>query len=77
LQIDHVRQHTWPSAWSPQWNLGKDVHHSTVGIIGLGRIGEKIAKRLRGFDCKILYDGPFLFVLEKMAFLFLHALDRP
>lgn len=36
---------------------GRDVHHSTVGIVGLGRIGLAVAKRLRGFDCKILYSG--------------------
>lgn len=36
---------------------GRDVHHSTVGIVGLGRIGLAVAKRLRGFDCKILYTG--------------------
>jgi lactate dehydrogenase-like 2-hydroxyacid dehydrogenase len=36
---------------------GKDLHHSTVGIVGLGRIGLAVAKRLRGFECKILYSG--------------------
>ena len=36
---------------------GTDVHGSTVGIVGLGRIGLAVAKRLRGFDCKILYSG--------------------
>ncbi len=40
------------------WMCGKDVHHSTVGIIGLGRIGSAVAKRLRAFDCKILYCDP-------------------
>lgn len=41
--------------WQPLWMCGVDVHHSTVGIIGLGRIGFAVAKRLRAFDCKILY----------------------
>jgi glyoxylate/hydroxypyruvate reductase len=36
---------------------GTDVHHKHVGIIGLGRIGEAIARRFRGFDCSISYTG--------------------
>jgi len=36
--------------------LGKDVHHSTLGIIGMGRIGENVAKRAKlGFDMDVLY----------------------
>lgn len=36
--------------------FGKDVHHSTLGIIGMGRIGEDVAKRARyGFDMDVLY----------------------
>jgi lactate dehydrogenase-like 2-hydroxyacid dehydrogenase len=37
--------------------LGRDVHHATLGIFGLGRIGQAIAKRARGFDMKILYHS--------------------
>jgi glyoxylate/hydroxypyruvate/2-ketogluconate reductase len=35
--------------------LGRDLHHATVGIAGFGRIGQAIAKRLRGFDTTTLY----------------------
>ena len=35
--------------------LGVDLHHATVGICGFGRIGQVIARRLRGFDPNILY----------------------
>lgn len=36
--------------------FGKDVHHSTLGIIGMGRIGEDVAKRaIYGFDMDVLY----------------------
>jgi glyoxylate reductase len=35
--------------------LGQDVHHSTFGIIGLGRIGTEVAKRAKGFDTKVIY----------------------
>jgi len=41
--------------WSPMLFLGSDVHHSTLGIVGLGRIGQAIAKRARGFEMRILY----------------------
>ena len=37
--------------------LGHDVHHATLGIFGLGRIGQAIAKRARGFDMQILYHS--------------------
>jgi lactate dehydrogenase-like 2-hydroxyacid dehydrogenase len=47
---------------SSQWNgwklmefLGSDVHHKTLGICGLGRIGQRVARRARGFDMQILY----------------------
>lgn len=36
---------------------GSDVHHSTVGIVGFGRIGEALATRLLGFQCNLLYSG--------------------
>jgi lactate dehydrogenase-like 2-hydroxyacid dehydrogenase len=35
--------------------LGYDVHHKVLGICGLGRIGQRVAKRAKGFDMKILY----------------------
>lgn len=37
--------------------FGKDVHHSTLGIIGFGRIGETVAKRAKGFDMDIIYHN--------------------
>lgn len=37
-------------------HYGLDVHHKTIGIIGMGRIGEKIAQRAHfGFDMDVLY----------------------
>lgn len=36
--------------------FGKDVHHATLGIIGMGRIGQDVAKRaIYGFDMNVLY----------------------
>lgn len=38
--------------------FGLDVHHATLGIIGMGRIGEAIAKRARfGFDMEVIYSN--------------------
>lgn len=37
------------------WKTGQLVSGRTVGIVGLGSIGRGVAKRLAGFDCRILY----------------------
>eukprot|EP00177_Eucheuma_denticulatum_P003513 GFKZ01006352.1.p1 GENE.GFKZ01006352.1~~GFKZ01006352.1.p1 ORF type:complete len:406 (+),score=39.95 GFKZ01006352.1:539-1756(+) len=47
---------TW-GTWSPNGMCGPDVHGAVVGIIGLGRIGAAVARRLRAFNCSILYSG--------------------
>jgi glyoxylate reductase len=44
--------------WAPNDFLGRDVHGSTLGIVGLGRIGQAVARRARGFSMKLLYSGP-------------------
>jgi glyoxylate reductase len=49
-----VRAGKWKT-WGLMILLGQDVHHATLGIIGLGRIGAEVAKRGRGFDMKVLY----------------------
>jgi glyoxylate/hydroxypyruvate reductase len=51
-----VKEGGWHS-WNPLWLAGKDVHGSTVGVFGMGRIGQAIARRLKGFGCRILYTG--------------------
>jgi phosphonate dehydrogenase len=40
--------------WRPIF-YGHGLEHSTVGILGMGAIGQAVAKRLRGFDCRTLY----------------------
>jgi lactate dehydrogenase-like 2-hydroxyacid dehydrogenase len=35
--------------------LGADLHHATLGLIGMGRIGRTVAKRAFGFDMRVLY----------------------
>lgn len=41
--------------YDPSYMLGREVHGSTLGIIGLGRIGEQVARRARGFNMTVLY----------------------
>ncbi|MBU3609226.1 D-glycerate dehydrogenase [Polynucleobacter wuianus] len=52
-----VRAGHWDK-WSIVNNpLGMDLHHSTIGIIGMGRIGQGIAKRALGFGMKVIYHN--------------------
>ncbi|PID06411.1 MULTISPECIES: D-glycerate dehydrogenase [unclassified Sporosarcina] len=51
----YVKRGLWKGLLPNEW-YGVDVHHKTLGIIGMGRIGSAIAKRARfGFDMDILY----------------------
>ena len=43
--------------YDPTYLLGREVHGSTLGIFGLGRIGEQVAKRARAFDMTVLYHN--------------------
>ena len=52
-----VRNGHWDK-WSIVNNpLGMDLHHSTIGIIGMGRIGQGIAKRALGFGMNVIYHN--------------------
>lgn len=52
-----IRNGQWDK-WSIVHNpLGMDLHHSTLGIIGMGRIGQGIAKRALGFGMKVMYHN--------------------
>jgi glyoxylate reductase len=52
----YVRDGMWKVGWHPTMLQGRDVYGSTLGIIGLGRIGEAIARRAKGFQMKVLYS---------------------
>lgn len=55
--FDLVRNDQW-GEWRPDLLLGQDVHASTIGIIGMGRIGAAVARRAAGFGMTIVYSGP-------------------
>jgi len=53
----YVRAGDWKIAFGVQYFLGQDIHHATLGIIGMGRIGQAIARRASGFDMRVLYNN--------------------
>lgn len=44
--------------WSPMLLAGQDVHHATLGLVGLGRIGSAVARRAKGFEMRVIYYDP-------------------
>jgi glyoxylate reductase len=51
-----VRSGAWLT-WEPDWLLGHDVHGTTLGIIGRGRIGRAMARRAAGFDMEVVHSS--------------------
>jgi glyoxylate reductase len=56
--VDYVRAGRWKT-WGPMLLMGADIHHATLGLVGLGRIGVEMAKRAAGFDMHVLYYDVF------------------
>ena len=50
----YVRAGQWKT-WGPLLLLGPDVHGSTLGVVGFGRIGQAVARRAAGFGMTIVY----------------------
>ena len=64
--------------WEPGLMLGRDLHGATVGIVGHGRIGQAVGRRLEGFGCTVLANtregGVSLGeLLERSDFVTLHC----
>lgn len=53
---NEIRKGNWTS-WAPMRFTGMDVGGATLGIIGMGRIGEAVARRAKGFDMQVLYHN--------------------
>ena len=51
-----LRSGEW-AGWSPTWMLGHRVSGKRLGIVGMGRIGQAVARRARGFDMTIHYHN--------------------
>jgi gluconate 2-dehydrogenase len=58
VESEHfLRDHQWKQ-WRFDLMAGHDVHGSTLGIIGMGRIGQAVARRAsKGFDMKVIYHN--------------------
>jgi glyoxylate reductase len=54
--IDSVREGDWLT-WEPGRYLGQAVAGATLGIVGLGRIGQAVARRALGFEMSVVYTG--------------------
>lgn len=52
----YLRAGQW-TGWKLKQFLGTDVHHATLGILGMGRVGQAVARRARGFDMTVLYHN--------------------
>ncbi len=49
-----IRAGEWTGSW-PDGSLAEELSSSTLGIIGLGRIGQAVARRAQGFELRVLY----------------------
>jgi glyoxylate reductase len=72
-----VRAGEW-ATWEPGLMLGRDLHGATVGIVGFGRIGQAVGRRLEGFGCELLTTSrrggvPLEELLERSDFVTLHC----
>jgi glyoxylate reductase len=53
---EYVKGGKW-EGWSPYLLAGHDVYSKTIGIVGMGKIGEAVARRAKGFGMDILYHN--------------------
>ncbi len=63
---DDARAGRW-TTWGPLLLLGADIHHATLGLVGLGRIGAEVARRARGFEMRVLYTSRSRHAAEERA----------
>ena len=52
-----LRNGEWKKGFALQQWLGTDIHHASLGIIGMGRIGQTIARRASGFEMSVRYHN--------------------
>jgi glyoxylate reductase len=72
-----VRAGEWLT-WETTRLLGHDLHRATVGIVGLGRIGQAVKRRVEGFGARVIHSGrrdgvPVEQLLEEATVVTLHC----
>nr|WP_106779553.1 D-glycerate dehydrogenase [Lysinibacillus timonensis] len=53
---DFLRDGQWKT-WSPMLLTGQDIYGATLGVIGMGRIGEAVVRRAKGFNMNVIYHN--------------------
>ena len=60
MEADHyVRDHKWKVEWHPSLLLGQDLHEHVYGIVGFGRIGQRVAMLMKTLGAKVVYADLF------------------
>lgn len=67
LQIESVKAGEWKKGVTGALSEYTSMVDMQVGIIGLGRIGSRVAKRLAGWECNVVYHDPITFDAEYEA----------
>ena len=72
-----VREGRW-TTWQPDFLLGRDVHGAKLGIVGMGRIGQAVARRAAGFGMEVVHTrrsggAPLAELLAGADFVSLHV----
>ncbi|ACL55420.1 2-hydroxyacid dehydrogenase [Methylobacterium nodulans] len=52
-----IPEESWTTGWSPTWMLGRRITGKRLGIVGMGRIGQALARRARAFGLSIHYHN--------------------
>mgnify|MGYP000229958348 CR=1 FL=1 len=72
----YLRAGEWTS-WGPQLFLGVDIHGRTLGIFGMGRIGQAMARRACGFDMRVIYHDAIRLPADRENELNAVHVDKP
>ncbi|MEC8159285.1 MAG: D-glycerate dehydrogenase [Pseudomonadota bacterium] len=64
-----IRSGAWSEGWKPNLLLGTDLSGATVGLIGLGPIGQAVAARLNGFGCRVIASNRTMRSVEGLEFV--------
>lgn len=72
--IIHADASTRAGKWEKKKFMGREIAGKTVGIVGLGNIGQSVAQRLTGFDCRLLGYDPVI-ASERAAAVNVHLTD--